>query len=129
MASNEKRTVMMVIEDDPDVRLLVKVALRRDPRIEINGEASSAEEAIEHCRQVSPGLVILDHMLEGDMSGLEAAPLIKEIAPGAKILLFSALDLDRQARADSAVDGFLLKTKFDELLPTCQKLLGLDTTE
>lgn len=129
MASTEKPTVMLVVEDDLDVRLLVKVALRRDPRIEINGEVSSAEEAIEHCRQVTPGLVILDHMLDGDMSGLEAAPLIKEIAPGAKILLFSALDLDRQARAESAVDGFLLKTKFDQLLSTCQKLLGLEATE
>lgn len=123
---SDNRKVMMVVEDDPDVRLLVKVALRQDPRIEINGEVSSAEEAIEHCRVQPPGLVVLDHMLDGEMSGLEAAPLIKQAAPDAKILLFSALELAKQARAEPAVDEFLLKTKFVELLPICQRLLVLD---
>lgn len=92
---------MMIVEDDPDVRLLVKVSLQQDPRIEINGESSSAEEAIEHCRVRPPGLVILDHMQDGDLSGL-------------------------QAKAEPAIDEFLLKTKFVEPLPTCQGLVGLD---
>lgn len=119
-------TVLLVVEDDPDVRLLVQVTLGRDPRIEINGDASTAEQAINLCREHSPGLIILDHMLEGDIDGLEAAPRLKEAAPQAKILMFSALDLESRARAVPAVDAFLLKTQFDKLLPTCQRLLGLE---
>lgn len=124
---NEAKTgVLMVVEDDPDVRLLVRVTLKPDPRLEIKGEASNAEEALEFLKDHQQiGLVILDHMLEEGISGLEAAPLMKEAAPHIRVLLFSALDLERQAKAEQAVDGFLLKTQIDHLLPTCQELLGL----
>lgn len=125
----EKVTVLLVVEDDADVRLLVQVTLARDPRIEINGEASSAEEAIRLCHDQTPGLIILDHMLEGKMSGLEAAPRLKAAAPGAKILLFSALELTKEAKAEPAVDAFLLKTHFKDLLRTCQEMVGLEPTE
>lgn len=117
---------LLVVEDDPDVQLLIQVTLRRDLRIEINGSASSAEEAIALCAEKQPALIVLDHMLEGGMPGLEAAPLLKAAAPEAKIVLFSALDLHKEAAAERAVDAFLLKTRFDDLLPTCQGVLGLD---
>lgn len=116
----------MVVEDEPDVRLLIKLTLARDPRLGVEGEASTAEEALELLKSRSVGLVILDHMLEGEMSGIEAAPLMKAIAPDTKILLFSALQLSKEVAAEPAIDAYLLKTQFDQLIPTCLVLLGLD---
>lgn len=119
--------VLMIVEDDEDVRTLVRVTLSADPRFEIGAETSSAEEAIELARTSPPGLIILDHSLDGNMTGLEAAPKLKEACPQAKILMFTAYEhLRVDARASDAVDDFLLKTHIDRLLPTAQRLAGLD---
>jgi signal transduction histidine kinase len=120
-----KVKVLVVVEDDPDVRLMVRATLAVDPRIEIAGEAASAEAAIELARSIQPGLIILDHSLDGDLTGLEAAPKLKKAAPNSTILLFTAFDLARQASAEPAVDAFLPKARFSELLPTVRELLGL----
>ena len=118
--------VFVVVEDEPDMRMLISTMLRRDRRLELLGEAASAAEALSMLDSVEPGLIVLDHGIEGDIMGLEAAPLLKEKAPAAKILLFTAFDMQREADAEPAVDGFLRKDRIDQLLPTVQRLLDLD---
>lgn len=125
MAADHSR-VLAIVEDQADIRLLVRVNLELDPRIQVDGEASSAEEAYKLCEASQPGLIILDHMLEGGVTGIEAASHLKRIAPDSKILLFSALDLEKEATAHPNIDGFLSKSKIDELLPTAQRLMGID---
>jgi DNA-binding NarL/FixJ family response regulator len=121
----DKVRVLVVVEDEIDIRLLIRMTLMDDPRIELFGEAASAREAIELARSVAPGLIVLDHSIEGDIMGLDAAPLLKEAAPNAKILLFTAFDLRREAAAEPAIDAFLSKSQMEKLLPTVQSLLGL----
>ena len=118
----------MIVEDDLDMRLLIRITLERDDRLEVVGEASSAEEALDLARTLEPGLIVLDHAIEGTLSGLEAAPLLKAAAPNAKILLFTAYDLEREARAEPAIDGYLRKDDLDLLLPTVERLLELAPT-
>jgi DNA-binding NarL/FixJ family response regulator len=117
--------VFVVVEDEPDMRFLIKTVLERDPRLELMGEAASAEEALAIIGSVEPGLIILDHSIEGELTGLEAAPLLKAKAPLAKILLFTAYDMAREARDEPAVDEFLRKDNIGDLLPTVQRLLDL----
>ena len=117
--------VLVIVEDEPDMRMMIRAILVADPRIEIVGEASSAAEAIEVAKSIEPGLIILDHSIEGDVMGLQAAPLIKAAAPRAMILLFSAFDLKKEAAAEPAIDGFLGKSDVALLLPTVQRMLGL----
>jgi DNA-binding NarL/FixJ family response regulator len=117
--------VLVVVEDDPDMRTLIRITLAQDPRLEVVGEAASADEALALVQTTDPGLIVLDHTIEGPMTGLEAAPLLKAAAPNAKILLFTAYDLAAQARATPAIDGYLRKDQFDELLPTIERLLAL----
>jgi DNA-binding NarL/FixJ family response regulator len=121
----DKRRILVIVEDEVDVRWLIKMTLLDDPRLELIGEAASAAEAIEVARVNQPGLIVLDHSIEGDVMGLEAAPMLREVAPGAKILMFSAFDLAAEAEQEPAIDAFLLKTRIDILLPTVQGLLGL----
>jgi DNA-binding NarL/FixJ family response regulator len=123
--TDNKMRVLVVVEDEVDIRLLIRMTLLDDPRIELFGEAASAREAIELARTASPGLIILDHSIEGDIMGLQAAPLLREAAPNAKILLFTAFDLSKEAAAEPSVDAFLSKAHMDRLLPTVQELLGL----
>jgi DNA-binding NarL/FixJ family response regulator len=122
----ESRTkVLVVVEDDPDMRTLIRITLARDPRLEVVGEAASAAEAIGLARSIEPGLVVLDHAIEGDMTGLEAAPLLKAVAPNAKILLFTAFDLASEARAEPAIDAYLRKDELNLLVVTVERLLAL----
>lgn len=117
--------VLVVVENDPDFRRLIRLQLAEDPRIEISGEAGTAEEALEWIRDARTGLIILDHYLAGGERGIEAAPRLKRIAPHACILLLSADDLSAEARREPAIDVFLRKIDLEELLPTAQRLLGL----
>lgn len=120
--------VLVVVEDDEEMRMIIGRVLARDERIEGHGAAATALEAVEEARQMQPDLVILDHFIEGDVMGLEAAPLIKAAAPTAKILLFTAHDLATEASREAAIDAFLPKDRLENLLDTVRSLLGLATT-
>ena len=115
-----------IVEDEPDMRLLIRLALTRDERMRPIGEATSAADALTLLDSTSPGLIVLDHSIEGDVLGLEAAPLLKARADGAKILLFTAFDMAQEAAAEPAIDAYLRKDRIDQLLVTAQRLLGLD---
>ena len=119
--------VLVIVEDEADMRMMIHAILSVDARIEICGEVTNAADAIEAARTLDPGLVVLDHSIEGDIMGLEAAPMIKKVAPEAKILLFSAFDMRKDAEDEPAIDEFLSKTEVRKLLPTVQRLLGLPT--
>jgi len=124
-SGDAKAKVLVVVEDEPDMRELIRITLAQDPRLEVVGEASSAVEALELVRSAEPGLIVLDHSIEGEMTGLEAAPLLKAAAPAVKILLFTAYDLAAQARAEPSIDGYLRKDEFHLLLRTVERLLVL----
>lgn len=124
--SNGKVHVLVIVEDEPDMRMLIRMNIEADPRIVIDGEASTAEEAIDLAARVHPGLIVLDHQLDGAMMGIEAAPHLKRVSPVSKILLFTAFDLEKAARAEPAIDEFLPKSRMPELLGTAERLLGLE---
>jgi two-component system nitrate/nitrite response regulator NarL len=118
--------VLVIVEDEQEMRAVIRALLARDPRLEILGEAASAAEAVEIARTLEPGLIILDHLIDGPTTGLDAAPALKEAAPDAKILLFSAYDLASAARRSPDIDAYLAKDHPERLLPLAQELLGLD---
>jgi len=118
--------VLVVVEDDADMRMLVRIMFDADPRLEVVGEATTANEAVEVARSNDPGLIILDHFIEGDVMGLEAAPMLKEAAPHAKIILFTSHELSVEAAREPAIDAYLSKSNLHMLLPTAQQLVGLE---
>ncbi|MEY2570261.1 MAG: hypothetical protein QOE63_611 [Acidimicrobiaceae bacterium] len=123
--------VLAIVEDDPDLRVLIRLMIKRDDRFEVVGEAASAAAAIAllEATKAEIGLIVLDHAIEGDIMGIQAAPLLKAIAPGAKIILFTAYEhLQTEAEAEPAIDAFLLKTDISKLLPLAQHLVGFDGT-
>ena len=124
--SEAQAIVLVVVEDEQDFRILIRAALREDPRLQMRGEATDAQAAVEVAREAEPGLIILDNYLEGTVSGLEAAPMLKAAVPEAKILLLTSYDLAAEARREPAIDAYLRKDQIDQLLPTAQRLLGLD---
>lgn len=123
--TEEPVRVLVVIEDDADFRRLIRITLSAEPRLEVEGEAASAEEALPLARATQPQLVILDHFIEGTVMGVDLAPLLKAEAPGARILLFTTHDLAVEASRQPAIDRYLRKHDLSLLLPTVRDMLGL----
>lgn len=118
--------IAVVIEDDPDVQLLIETILSMDSRFTLASVHESAEEALGSAGISAAAIIILDHGLAGSLTGLDAAPQLKVLAPGAKVVLFTAhAELKADADQEPAVDAFLLKTDSRQLLPLAQRLTGL----
>ena len=131
---SDRGYVFAIVEDDPDMQVLISMMLRKDGRLDLLGTAASAKAAFEMLDRPevqakfasAPGAIVLDNGIEGEMSGIQAAPLLKQKVPSAKILLFTAFDMAKEAAAEPSVDAYLRKDRVMELLATVQKLLGLD---
>jgi DNA-binding NarL/FixJ family response regulator len=54
---------LAVIEDDPDVQLLIETIFSMDFRFSAANAAETAEEALESARKTEPGIIVLDHGL------------------------------------------------------------------
>ncbi len=119
-------TVLMVVEDDPDVQFLIETVFSHDPRFTVGAVATAAEDALASLDAAQEGIIVLDHGLSGELTGLEAAPQFKVRAPLAKIILFTAhAELRPQADSEAAIDAFVLKTEARRLLPVAQELTGI----
>ena len=102
--------IFVAVEDDPDVQFLVETIFSMDARFTLAAVASSAEEALESLRTTQPEIIVIDHGLPGQLTGLDAAPRLRELAPQAKIIMFTAhADLKIRAEHEPAIDGFVLK--------------------
>ena len=117
---------VVIVEDDPDIQSLIATIFSMDPRFEVCGLAESAEDALEIARATKPEIIVLDDRLAGPLTGVDAVPHLKEVAPQAKIILFTAhADLQAQVVDQPDIDAFLLKTDTGELLPLAQQLTNM----
>lgn len=102
---------VVVVDDLDDVRLLVRLSFELDGRFEVVGEGVDGRAAIELARDLQPDLLLLDRSMPG-MSGLDALPRVREVAPDTAVVLYTAEDDEptvQVAMASGAV-GVLPKT-------------------
>lgn len=89
---------VLLVDDDADVRQIVRLWLREDWIID---EVTTGEEALERCGTQDYTALILDHRMPR-MTGLQVARLLRDRGDDTPIVLFTAyLDPDGtdQARA------------------------------
>lgn len=87
--ATRRRVRVAVVDDSEDMRLLLRVMLERDDRFEIVGEAKDGLEAIDLVDATQPDLVVLDRQMPR-MGGVEALPHIRERAPAAAVVVYTA---------------------------------------
>ena len=117
---------VVIVEDDPDIQSLIATIFSMDPRFSVAGLAESAEAGLALARETLPQIIVLDDRLEGSLTGVAAVPQFKEVAPEAKIILFTAhSDLQARVVSQPGIDAFLLKTDTGELLPLAQQLTNM----
>ena len=101
---------VLIVDDHPVTRDGLRSALSTSDDVEVVGESSNGEEAVEAVKELSPEVVFMDVRMPG-MDGLEATRVIRDIAPDTKVILFT-IEESRAAIADAiraGVSGYLLK--------------------
>jgi len=89
MAGVTGKTRVLIVDDKADIRSIVATRLRIEPAFEVVGEAANGAEAIARIADLKPQVMILDLQMPV-MSGEEVIPILRSLAPGLRILVFSA---------------------------------------
>lgn len=120
---------ILLVEDDPDTRELVRLTLELDGH-EVT-EAASAEEGIAAARQEAPDLILMDLSLAGTFDGLEATRRLRA-DPGFDntpiiALTAHALEGDRERSIAAGCDDHWTKPIID--LSLFKEMVNVTATE
>jgi DNA-binding response OmpR family regulator len=86
----ERHYGALIVDDEEDIRLLVRMAIERWNRgMAVSGEVDHGEAALREIERVDPAVVVIDQMMP-DMDGLETARRILALRPDQVVVLFSA---------------------------------------
>lgn len=109
---------VLLVDDNQNFLKAANSFLRTVPMLELVGEASSGEQAIELSAALQPDLVLIDFAMPG-MDGLAATRRIKQ-QPNAPKVIVVTLDTHLALRAmakKAGADGFLQKENIVDELP------------
>jgi DNA-binding NarL/FixJ family response regulator len=111
---------VLLVDDEDDMREVLRIALEGVCGCRIVGEAANAELAVGVAVIEQPDLVVLDHMMPG-VCGADAAPALRLVAPRARIVLYSAVadrfDVDDMPAIDAVVlKGMTIGETVDAIL-------------
>jgi two-component system response regulator DesR len=93
----------LIVDDEPDMRLLIGMSLTLDGACSVTAEAADGEQALAAWERDRPDVIVLDMRMPG-MSGLDVARRIFAIDPNQAIVLCSAY-LDQSDRDEAARIG------------------------
>ena len=107
--------LVLVVDDEPDVRELFRQQFRRDLRAErfvmdFAGSAADALACVAHTLD-QPLILILSDINMPGMSGLEMLPKVKELRPDVPVIMITAYgDLETRRKAiEGGATGLLTK--------------------
>ncbi|WHT22240.1 response regulator transcription factor [Crossiella sp. CA-258035] len=101
---------VLLVDDQPLLRLGFRSVLSPEPDLEVLGEAGTGPEAIAMTRALRPDVVLMDVRMPG-MDGIEATRRIVAESAGARVLVLTTFDLDEYVYGAlrAGASGFLLK--------------------
>ena len=79
---------ILIVDDSPEIRKLVRLYFRRETHFQICGEAVDGLDAIEKASELHPDLIILDESMPR-MDGLHAARILHSTNRDVPIILFT----------------------------------------
>ena len=103
---------VLLAEDHVIVREGTRELIQHEPDMEVIGEASDGEEAIELADKLRPDVVIMDIAMP-KLNGIEATKRIKALRPTTAVLILTAYDNDQYifALVEAGAAGYLLKNE------------------
>ncbi|HEX2040951.1 MAG TPA: response regulator transcription factor [Acidimicrobiales bacterium] len=113
---------LVVVDDEPDVLLLLRLQLSALPGLEVVGTAADGEEAVEVCRRLRPDAVVMDLLLPVS-SGFRAVEVLQHEHPDMVIVAYSAVAGD-WVRSEMARLGVPLVLKSGDVRPLVDALFA-----
>ena len=101
---------LLIVDDHAVMRTGLKLFLMAFDDLDLVGEATSGEEAVQVCDQVHPDVVLMDLAMPG-MDGASATRIIRRQYPDIQVIVltnFQDVELVQQALQAGAI-GYLLK--------------------
>jgi DNA-binding NarL/FixJ family response regulator len=101
---------VLIVDDHALFRRGLQMVLEGEPDIDVVGEASDGQEAIERAESTTPDVVLMDVRMP-KRSGIEATRTIKDTLPSTKILMLTISDeeVDLYEAIKAGASGYLLK--------------------
>jgi len=116
---NEKAPTRLLSVDDHELlRHGIRSSLRPFDDIELVGEASNGEEALERCAEVHPDVILMDMVMPGDMDGVATTTAVREQFPHIQVVALSTF-YDRtlvKSVMQAGAIGYLVKGVSGEAL-------------
>lgn len=106
---------IIIVDDDPDARLLLRIHLGRLGRYEVVGEAADVPAAMDLAHRTTPDVVVLDELLPGG-PGHDAIPALRRVLPRVRIVVWSSFGALRDDAMAAGADVFLDKLDGPELV-------------
>jgi DNA-binding NarL/FixJ family response regulator len=96
-----RRDRVLVVDDAANLRELLTLLLDTEDDFEVIGTASDGQQALAVAEALVPDIILLDLAMPV-MDGMQALPLLREIVPTARIVIFSGFE--RAGLVDEALD-------------------------
>ncbi|MBI3732595.1 MAG: response regulator transcription factor [Chloroflexi bacterium] len=106
---------VLIVDDHAVVRRGLRHLLGTSADMEVVGEAEDAAGALSAAASLQPDVILLDIRLPG-ISGLQAAPQLRQSVPEARIIVLTTYDDDQYVAEalGSGAHGYILKSASDE---------------
>lgn len=108
---------VLLVDDDPLLRMGLRTLLSATDDVEVVGEASTGREAVALAHERSPDVVVMDVRMP-DVDGIEATRIISGSDLAARVLVLTTFEHDENVSAAlrAGASGFLLKRVAPERL-------------
>ncbi len=114
------RIRVLIVDDHQLFRRGVSALLSQRDDMEVVGEASNGEEAVERAREAMPDVVLMDIKMPG-MDGLAATRQLKAEMPYVRIMMLTVSETDEDLfeAIKAGASGYLLKNVDPDYLVAC----------
>jgi two-component system, NarL family, nitrate/nitrite response regulator NarL len=85
-----KRIRVLIVDDEPDVRMLLRLRLEAIPEFLIVGDVAVGDEALRRCYSAAPEAIVMD-LLIPNVDGFEAIERFREALPDIGIVAYTAV--------------------------------------
>jgi two-component system nitrate/nitrite response regulator NarL len=92
---------VLIVDDDHRLRDVLALYISAEDGLLVAGTAADSEEARMLAAELHPDAIVLDYHMPG-IDGLDTIPLLREVSPAARIVMFSADDDCEAANAAMA---------------------------
>ena len=108
--TNIPAITVLLVDDQPLLRMGFRLILEGEDDLRIVGEASNGAEAVRQVRELNPDVVLMDVRMPL-LDGIEATRAITESGACARIIILTTFDVDEYAFAglQAGASAFLLK--------------------